>query len=73
MAMSNNPRMSIWRRFTRKLCKQRAQFSLKCLFDQFPRPGPDQVRERISRKSGWSRQGGNGIFSHVAYPFLCEN
>jgi hypothetical protein len=40
------------------------------LLDQLARSCPDQIRQRISGKSVWIRQGGDGIFSHVAYPFL---
>jgi hypothetical protein len=62
--------MSLRCHFVGKLGQQSAQLSLKRLFDQLPRSRPDQIGERIGGKSGWIRQGGDGIFSHVAYPFL---
>ena len=38
-----------------------------CLRDSQPGSLADQIRQRVSRKSVWIRQGGDGIFFHVAY------
>ena len=64
--MSDDPRMALGCNFAGKLGQQSAQLSLKRLFNQLPRTGPDQIGQWIGRKSIWIRQGGDGISRHVA-------
>lgn len=53
--MQDDTRMSLGRRFIRKLGKQRALFRLKRLFNQLTRARTDEIGQRISGKSVWIR------------------
>ena len=73
MPVADQPSATIVR-FIRGIgLRQNRKFGLNRLLNRPLRAGSQKIRQWIRRKSLWIAQLRNGIWSHVAYPFLFEN
>ena len=70
MTMAHQPGPSVLELMVGEGRQQRGQFRLDCLLDQLARAVPDDLGQRVRRKSQWIGQMGDGIVRHVAYPVL---